>query len=366
MKIYLIICLLFFTTLAFAQAGNSDNPDNLKAKLYELNVKTIPPGNFKLPFQSIKIIDNRPDTTKLGFRIYNRFLSTYSFQKIVLKPAIATGIENFYNEYYSNNFSPNGKILLISIKKLWINTKTEKPVKSITRDIERLSLQDIYAKFEYYLGTENAYLPLIRKDTVFQLPTLKNVEEYNPDDESKLPFLCFALEKMIENVNYDLYTHGFENKKKMSLKDIGAYNAKSNNMPILNEAVRKGIFMTFDEFKNNRPSVLSFNKRKIPKKKIDEIIDEKGNVILHYFAYYDGEKLAMYKSFATLFAVSRSQYNFGIYKIGNSFQFFENQIENTMAANNLTTKDVNVPIKTPQRIVYRVPRQIDLETGEIY
>lgn len=352
--------------LAFAQPGNSDNPDNLKVKLYELNVKTIPPDSFRLPFQFIKIIDSRPDTSKLGFRMYDRFLATYSFQKIILKPGIATGIENFYNDYYRNNFSQNGKILLISLRKLWINTKPGKPLKSTRRDIERLSLQDIYAKFEYYFGAENAYVPLIRKDTIFQLTALKNVEEYNPEDENKLPFLCFALEKMIENINYGLYTDNYENKKKMSLEDIDAYNTKSYNIPILNEAVSKGIFMTFDEFKNNRPSVLSFSKRKIPKKKIDEIVDEKGNVVLHYFAYYDGEKLAMHKSFASLFAVSRVQYNFGIYKIGNSFQFFENQIENTTATNNLTTKDVNVPIKTPQRIVFRVPRQIDLETGEIY
>ncbi len=366
MKIFLSICMVFFITPAIGQPGNSDNPDNLKVKLYELNVKTVPPAAFKLPFQSIKIIDSRPDTSKLGFRIHDRFLASYSFQKIILKPGIASGIENFYNDYYRNNFTPNGKVLLISMKRLWINTKPGRPVKSTRQDMERLSLLDIYTKFEYYFGAENNYLPLIRKDTIFQLPALKNVEEFNPDDENKLPFLCFALEKMIENVNYDLYIQDFETKKKMSLEDIGAYNSKSNNIPILNEPVRKGIFMTFDEFKNNRPSVESFSKRKMSKKKIDEIIDEKGNVVLHYFAYYDGKKLAMNKSLASLFAVSRSQYNFGIYRVGNSFQFFENQIENTMNNNNITTTGVNMPVRTPERNVFRVPRQIDVETGEIY
>ncbi len=365
MKIYLAIGLLFLSGITFAQGGKSDNPDDLKEKVYKLNVKTIPPGNFKLPFQSIKIIDSRPDTSKLGFKA-GSFLSPYSFQKIALKPGISNGIEDFYNDYYKNNFSQNGKVLLVCIKKLWMNNKPGKPVKSSTQDINRLSLQDIYAKFEYYFGAENAYVPLIRKDTIFQLTALTNVEEFNAEDEDKLPFLCFALEKMVENVNYEAYIQGFENKKKMSPEDIHAYNAKSNNIPILMEAPKKGVFMTFDEFKNNRPSVLSFSKRKIPKKKIDEIIDEKGNVILHYFAYYDGENLAMYKPLSSLFSVSRKQYNPVIYKVGSSLQFFENQIINTSNTSFIDADNSSVPLRTPQQTVFRVPRQIDLDTGDVY
>ena len=77
---------------------------------------------------------------------------------------------------------------------------------------------------------------------------------------------------------------------------------RRKNIPILSEPVKKGVFLTFNEFKNNQPSVISFSKKKMPKKKIYEITDEKGNVILDYFAYYDGEKLAIAKHLADLFA----------------------------------------------------------------
>jgi hypothetical protein len=359
MKICLTAFLLFYTSFGFAQ---KDNPDNLRAKIFELTVKTVPPDSLKLPFETIKIIDSRFDTSKLGFRISRGFLI---FEKILLKPDIETGIEKFFNEYYQHNFTPNGNVLLISIKKLWINNMPNRQGEQERNVLSNLSHQDIYAKFEYYFGSVNAYVPLKRIDTIFQITPDKKVEDYDPKDENKLPFLCFALEKMAENFNYGQYIKDFEKKKKMSVEDIEKYNATIKNIPILNEPTKKGVFLTFNEFKNNLPSVISFSKRKIPKKKIYEIIDEKDNVIFDYFAYYDGEKLAIAKNLSSLFDTRRlnnpfrrniSQDNYGMYKINGSFQFFENYFQYKAPTNS----------NIPTYILVRVPRQIDLETGEIY
>ena len=80
-------------------------------------------------------------------------------------------------------------------------------------------------------------------------------------------------------------------------------------------------------------------------------------MILDYFAYYDGEKLAIAKHLSGLFNSNISQDNYGIYKVNNSFQFFENyfQYEPSTNSNNI-----------PTYILVKVPRQIDLETGEVY
>ena len=328
MKVSLLLLLLSVATYAAAQFD--DNPDNLKARVFELTVKTIPSKELKLPFQFIKIIDTRFDTSKLGFRFKHRHLSANTiFEKMILRPGNEKGVENFYNEYYKYNFTPNGKVLLISIKKLWINNVPDKQRENQRKDIKRLSLsqQDVYAKFEYYLGSENTYTPLKRIDTVFQLTPDTKVEDFDPKDENKLPFFCFALEKMIENVNYELYARDLERKKKMSEGDIEKYNATIKNIPILNEPIKRGVFVTFNEFIKNGPSVISFSKSKILKKKIYEIIDEKGNVILDYFAYNDGKKPAIAKHLADLFAANVSQDNFGIYRVNNSFQFFENYFQ---------------------------------------
>jgi hypothetical protein len=361
MKVCLTAFILFYASLGFAQ--HDDNPNNLRVKIFELSVKTIPPESLKLPFQSIKIIDYRFDTSKLGFRLSKKFLSSNNvFEKIILRAGIEKGIENFYNEYYKYNFTPNGKILLISIKKLWINNMPERQGENQRKNIDKLSQQDIYAKFEYYIGSVNTYVPLKRIDTVFRLTPDKKVEDYDSRDENKLPFFCFALEKMIENVNYEFYIKDLEKKKKMSVEDIEKYNATTKNIPILNEPTKKGVFLTFDEFKNNQPSVASFSKRKILKRKIYEIADEKGNVIIDYFAYNDGEKLAMAKHLADLLATNISQDNYGIYKVNNSFQFFENYLQYTVRETNTGVSNQGIPTY----ILVRVPRQIDMETGKTY
>ena len=361
MKTWLSAFLLLTASALFAQG---DNPDNVRARIFELTVKTVPPDTLRLPFESIKVIDSRFDTSKLGYRISTTFSfrSKINVQKIVLRPGIATGIENFFNEYYRQNFTRNGKTLLISIKRLWINNVPRRQGKNQRKDIDRRSQQDIYARFEYYFGSQNAYVPLKRVDTVFQLTPDKKVEDYDPKDENKLPFFCFALEKMVENVNYTFYIEALGKKNKMSLEDIDRYNATLKDIPILKEPVKKGVFLTFSEFKNNQPSITSFSKRKLLKKKIYEIIDERENVILDYFAYYDGEKLAVAKQLADLSGSNISQDNYGMYKVNNSFQFYENYFRYTGRESNAGTTNENIP----SVILIGVPRQLDMETGEIY
>ncbi|MEJ7671596.1 MAG: hypothetical protein WKF59_02520 [Chitinophagaceae bacterium] len=253
MKITLFALLLLFTIPCFSQ--NSDNPDNLRAKIYELKVKTIPGDDLKLPFQSIKIIDSRFDTSKLGFKITGKMLVSVNkvFEKIALKTEVKQEIETFYNEYYKNNFTSNGKHLLIVIKKLWSNSMPDRLGERQRNDINRLSKQDIHAKFEYYFNAGNVYVPLKRIDTLFQLTTDKNVDGYNQSNEEKLPFICFALEKMVENINYEIYSNVFDNKKKMSLAEIMIYNEKIKNISILTEPINKGVYLTFDELKTTHP-----------------------------------------------------------------------------------------------------------------
>ena len=369
MKIFLGAGLIFYTTFAFSQ---NDNPDSLQAKIFELNVKTIAPENLKLPFQSIRIMDSRSDTSKLGFRYRRKLAKVHVvFEKIMLARGIQKGIEDFYNERYKHNFISNGKVLLVSIKKLWINNVPFTQDKSQRDDLDRISRQDIYAKFEYYLDSANTFIPLKRTDTIFHLTPDKKVEDYDPKDENKLPFFCFALERMIENVNYGYYIKDIEKKKKMSVEDIHEYNAASKNIPILNEPIKKGVFLTFYEFKNNQPSVASFSKRKLQKKKIYEIVDERDNVIFDYFAYYDGEKLAIGKHLASLFdrkpldnlfEKKISQDNYGMYRVHNSFQFFENYFEYGGRETVITGANPDIPT-----ISYiKIPRQLDMETGKIY
>jgi hypothetical protein len=359
MKLYLLTGALLLFTITFAQRDK--NPDELNARTFELKVKTVPGDSLDLPFESIRIIDCRPDTSKLGYR-HN---DVFGYSKIRLYPTITEGIENFYFEYYRSNFTANGKVLLISIKKLWINNFPDKQKRSGNMDLDEESSQDIHARFEFYYGSGNAYSPLLRTDTVFHLTPKISGEEFDPKEESKLPFLCFALEQLIEKINFPVYLRNVDKKKKMSMEDIEKYNAASFNIPVLNEPIKKGVYVTFEEFKNNQPSILSFRRKKLINN-LWEITDDNKNMIFKYFAYFDGTKLAITKHLAGMFDKNVSKDNFMMYRVGNSFQFYQ-QNNRTYTDNTMVVTDrysVSIPVTSTMKDL--VPRQVDLETGEVY
>jgi hypothetical protein len=358
-------CLLFlsviYSTFAFSQSRNI-NPDNLRTHTYDLKVKTLPPPALKLPFASIQIIDSRPDTSIIGFRRLSEF-SPNTFKKVTLTNGVRKGIEDFYNQYYQQNFTPNGKVLLISIRKLWINFYPEDISPTQKRENAVRSVQDVHARFEYYIGAENEYVPLQRTDTVFQLnPAAKESIE---EDENQLPFFCFSLENMVENVAYD-YLKEVEAKKKMSLQDVYAYNSHALNLPILKEPVKTGVYLTLDEFRKNEPSIKVFRSVNVLRRRINEIRDEKDNLIRHYFAYFDGKELFIFSP-AFLNSATASRNHLNAFRVQNSFQFFQYYL-----VTHATSQPINIGNKgavsviIPRTDASWVPRHLDLDTGEIY
>ncbi len=371
MKNFLLLLFLFY---AFPAVAQFKNPDSLKIKTYTLKVKTIPAESLKLPFESIKIIDARFDTSRLGYQVDKS--QSFYYRRVRLSPYIGAGIENFYNQYYQHAFTANGKILLVSLKKLWINNYPLHPAKnSAGKDMARNSDEDIYAKFEFYIGSQNSYVPLLRMDTVFQLTPLTESNGYDRNEEGSLPFLCFALEQMIENAHFDLYLDESVKRKEMTLADVENYNAGMKNIPILKEPIKRGVFMTLDEFKRNMPSVTSFTARKLKKTKIDVLEDEKGNTIVNYFAFYDGTTLRINQPKAHLSKKTTRNYNI-LYRIGDSFQcyeqvFYQDNYSKTTQGGMMapTTSGRVQPIPIPlvsSNAIDNIPRLLDLETGEIY
>ena len=199
-------------------------------------------------------------------------------------------------------------------------------------------------------------------DTVFQLTPLTESNGYDRKEEGSLPFLCFALEQMIENAHFDLYLDESAKRKEMTLADVENYNAGMKNIPILKEPIKRGVFMTLDEFKRNMPSVTSFTVRKLKKTKIDVLEDEKGNTIVNYFIFYDGTTLRINQPKAHLSKKTSRNYNI-LYRVGDSFQFYEQIF---FQSNPSQSNPGSAERILPYTSIDNIPRLLDLETGEIY
>ena len=187
-----ILFLLLIPSIAFSQ---KDKREMLTTELdnivYYLTSKTLAPSDINLPVKSIKILDARFDTSKLGFEIHQKYsnIRIKDFKRIKLQGGIDKSLENFYNDYYKLALKGSTDKLLMVLKTLWIdNIPNVETNEKVRYDIERATYQNIHVKIEYYVEKNDKYYPIKRLDTVYQLTeSILN----NADFKFKKNDLCF-------------------------------------------------------------------------------------------------------------------------------------------------------------------------------
>jgi hypothetical protein len=369
--LFLIIPVFGFSQKPIPKKINTTNLDSI---VYEISSKTTPPANIRLPFNAIDIIDARFDTSKLGFEIHQQYdnISYKDFKRIKLKRQINEGIQDFYNSYYRNSLAPAANKLLIVIKTLWIDNLPSSDFKEKRKyDLVQGAYQNIYIKFEYYLEKENLYYPLKRIDTVCQF-TEKHLQLSEEKlKKNDLSFLTYTLKGLIENYDFDELISRVDESRKLTLNSIDSFNKKRFLIPILRASnINKGVYLNAKEFINNSPSIKAYTIKKIKGEEFLLINSDSVN-LRNYWAIADSFGLH----------INFSGKNAHI-KVGNTFEFFvadDVYLPKTFGGNLLSVIPQNIGNNRPVygenkvnsgngvRLQYVfVPRQINMENGEIY
>jgi hypothetical protein len=353
LKFYLFI-LAFCPLWSFAQNYKTDdlNPENLGTQEIVLEAQRIAPSELKFPFSKIRIIDSRFDTSKIGFSRNLGFLTTKKtfFRKLVLKGGASKAIEGYYNDYYNRSFTQNGFELLIVMKRFWASCMNNARSKRVELTSKITMDKYLYCKWEYYLGRNGEYIPVKRIDTVMEENEDVRLKLREGFGERRSSLLKFQLKAMIEVFSFEQAVLKFDQMKKMSIEEINTYNAKRNQLPILqSNSFAKGVYMSYDEFKNNSPSIVDFKESKMRYglfNKENYLENNKGEIISDFWGYSDGEKFR--------YGALGSE---KIYRRENAFEFF------SKAKNILYSDDEGEP-KSYKEVW--IPFQIDMETGLIY
>ncbi|MEP6677113.1 MAG: hypothetical protein ABJA78_18270 [Ferruginibacter sp.] len=326
----------------------------MKYKILKLNAERVAPPAVQLPFASIRIIDSRYDTSKLGFVVAGiHWNKKDGFRKATFKQGVAGAIEQYYHDYYAKSFQTNGFELLIVMKKLWLSGIEDG--KNRPDDIQNnLRAQNsLHVKWEYYLGRNDQYLPFKRVDTVLTITS--EIEKYIDEvsDEKKEVNFKYALKMLIEILDYNKAVNNFDTKEKKNLAFIKSYNEDRFKLPVLQDSIfNTGVYLNFNEFKNNRPSLNTFKEKKMKYSLIHRaelyIEDATGNDIPVYWGYFSDGDLRYGKIG-----------NDKMYRIGNTFQvFIQVSWYNSNRDNNSST--------IPSRREVWIPYQVDMETGTLY
>ncbi len=361
MRYRLSIFLILVSLTAFCQTKQEIIPAKLKEDIITIQAKDNIAAGYNFPFSSVKVIDYRFDTSKIGFgrsrNAYNEkrsLFAAYPFKKIILKKGLQQSVENFYNDYYKNCFSNDSIQLLIVIKRFWADPFPNSQVKRQKIFIVQESTFDLYVGFEFFMNKNKLYLPLKRIDTVFQISANTSNIEYLDFKEKKYSIYEYVLTKVFESLNYQMYADHFEtSKNKKTLAELIAFSERRFNYPILKDSIlKKGIYMNFSEFRNNQPSIENY-KLEI-KKKIGKLLynGNDSSQVLKYWGYCDGEK------------IYNGDLEYPLSRVENTFDFFANRFDYFKDSFPLIIgSSVD---DSPSFIKVVEPFQIDMETGKIY
>jgi hypothetical protein len=264
----------------------------------------------KIPFREILVIDKRFDTTKIGYTNANSF-------KIQLGPAWSDILNNYFKD---NLDKSSGRVLVIAIKSFWmqrgvLDKALDKKIvlKSVTGRAEgdKVKLDNggsCTVSLDIYSKSDTAFQALFQIETSF-INASKNYRKNTLDEFFFLPFDSIAAKMAITDLSNLL-----QKKRKLSWKELDDYYDKRFNLPLLNEPViRKGIFMTFDDFKKNKPVETDFRLKE--GKITDELYMGKGqteNLVTDYWGFFDGNFLYIKAGFSAFKAIRR-QNTFEIY-----------------------------------------------------
>ncbi len=212
---------------------------------------------------------------------------------------------------------------------------------------------------EFYLKKEGSYFPMYRFDT-----TITGDRNIRKDAHQYFLSGISASIRKATVLNHDAIIN---KNKKLTLEEIQEFNNKQADLPIFKTPVQKGIFLSFDDFKNNKISIDQFIVENDSKGDFLYIKDEKGNETLFtdLWGYFDRNDFFIY---------SANNF-FELYRSGHSFIMYgaKDYIKSRVLRLNFRLIDAINPnsnySKGHTRAKYdlvKVLMQLDMLTGELY
>src|SRR5258705_3238300 len=243
----IVILLLIASFSCLAQKENERQPDLGKYEPYFISLplpeKKSNPG---FPVSAIEVYDARFDTSGVGLI---QKPADARAKLICMKRGTGWQIKEFYTSLIGPAISRRDTSisLVCFIKKLFLSDKiyVDNNSRVSPRDPVFEIKSGVMATFEFYAKRDKDFLPLYRFDSMAtgDKPVFNNGQNY-------VAAILMASLRKLEILDPDKVRK--YNKPKRVL-EIDSFNYARFDIPILREALRKGIYINFENFKNNSP-----------------------------------------------------------------------------------------------------------------
>jgi hypothetical protein len=222
------------------------------------------PQSMADKFSSVDVIDARDDSSSIGFyyREKGHYYEDYNekdwnkYYRII--PSARQSIDTWTANYlHITEHSSAENTLLVVVKKLWISSEAAPSLFMTDKKGQPSQGFDagVVSKLEFYLGKDAIYYPLYRFDSVLAFT-------------EKLPqssgyFITETLKKSLDKL-FSLNLSGVYQKKiTLSFEEIVLSNKQNIILPVLTDTIlKRGVYINFEEFKMNAPSLKEYEFRK--------------------------------------------------------------------------------------------------------
>lgn len=348
-RLYFVFTILFFFISANSIGQERDFLKYIReAGQFKLSLfnKTFYNEELRLPISSIRVLDFRFDSSKIGY--VDKGCAEAAYCRVVS----AAGWNETIQNYFQKNIQPGSpNSLLIVIRKFWMQEGLvdELTNKKVVQS-EWLSKKNrggvCKAGLDIFIQTGDQYQPLFKLDASF-LHTY-NYRAGRLDEWFFLPF-----DSVARRISGMKLAETLTGKRKISLPEIREFYSERQLLPVLNEPIRKGVFLRFEDFQNNKPleTVFRISRGKLT----DELYtgDKKNETIqAEFWGAYDGKDLYIRSGF-NIFTAIRQQNSFEIF----GAKHISNVHNDPSPGQLIRVNEMNVFLKI---------LQMDMETGEFY
>jgi hypothetical protein len=366
MKPYFISLLLFTFALTLSAQKNQKKDftiEDFSTAIIKLKAPK-PSQTVPLSFSGLEVYDRRNDSSFVGF--YKTLYSRNKSFGTVLKTENSTSnsVYSFLEPQIAFDQQSNYRLVLL-IRKLWLSKEIENTeVRDYNIKMQKALLPGIVTCFEFYAKQGEQLTPLLRFDTTI-LHHNRNLAMI--DEELIQTTLTSAIDKLSKTS----YRQKIENGRTYSWLQVDSFSTKTNDIEILHiTSFKKGVYLTYNDFKNNRPSILDFEIKKSEFAHTLFVKDEQGNQypIRKIWGFSDGDNLFI-KSADIFFKLEKYNNNFYSWASKNVSMVTTVSMGDIIALSMLsaaTGATGGSPGRKTKAALHLKLYQLDLETGHLY
>lgn len=350
-----LICLV---STRFVKAQQSSSIQVLLDERCKHHYTSLQPAEIKdkekarFPFKTIEVADYRADSVRSGF-----FSSHGQQYDLLFKSGTGRAISSFLNEDYTNPSAT--RTLLVVIKRLWVSDVVYKDQPS---DIPQTFGSQISFRAETYVKESAGYIPLTFFDTL--IVSNKNAAEIIP---FRLPALITRFAEKINSL--DVNATVSRATRVVSYTFIDSFSNKIFLHPMdMVDTLQKGVYASFEEFKNNRPSIFDYEVKQEDNSLMAlHLRDEQGKAYYSrkMWGYCDGQQIyvMMDGNLFPTFPYNRAYYVFG----SKDYQVKKSSVPIIFLLSPVVAVAVGPMVPVSETVFRKLHFfKLDMESGEIY